>query len=269
MKTRYFDPPYPRLFGHRGSAVSFPENTIPSFQAALNAGVPYLEMDVWATCDGHIVVHHDKSALRTCGSPLKITELKLTELKKLDAGFTFSPDGGKSHPFRGKGITIPTLEEVFQIFPQALFNIEIKQDIPAIEELTVESIRRAEKEDAVLLAAEKDAVMQKVRRVCQDIPTSLSYEEVAVFYDWVRNGCSGKIRTPGKALQIPEIYGSLTLVTQETVQAAHDAGLEVHVWTVNDPMDMKKLLAMGVDGIMSDAPKLLVKVAKTAADGGP
>jgi glycerophosphoryl diester phosphodiesterase len=85
----------------------------------------------------------------------------------------------------------------------------------------------------------------------------------------VRNGCSGKIRTPGKALQIPEIYGSLTLVTQETVQAAHDAGLEVHVWTVNDPMDMKKLLAMGVDGIMSDAPKLLVKVAKTAADGGP
>src|SRR5690606_5339972 len=128
MNSRYFDPPVPRLYGHRGSSGHYPENTLPSFRAAIEGGVPYLELDVWATRDGHIVVHHDENTLRLCGENRRICDCTLADVKELDAGYAFSPDGGKSFPFRGQGITIPSLDELFQACPDALFNIEIKQE---------------------------------------------------------------------------------------------------------------------------------------------
>jgi glycerophosphoryl diester phosphodiesterase len=260
MNTRYFAPPRPRLFGHRGCAAHFPENTLPSFAAAIADGVTYLEMDVWATADGHVVVHHDDTLLRLCGVDRKISDLALAELKRLDAGFGFSPDGAH-HPFRGSGITIPTLEEVLHGFPAAFCNIEIKQAEPAIEKETVDLIRRLGREGTVLLAAEQDRIMERLRGLCGDIPTSLSFGETADFFDRLGEGADAVFRPPGKALQIPETFGERTLVTPETVAAAHACGLEVHVWTVNDPEDMRRLLRMGVDGVMSDVPEVLVKVA--------
>lgn len=271
MKSRYFDPPRPRLFGHRGSAGHHPENTLPSFQAAVDAGLTYLELDVWGTKDGHIVVHHDETAWRTCGVPRRIPEMTLAQIKALDAGWGFSPDGGRTHPFRGRGVAIPTLEELFQAFPEVFFNIEIKQQAPPVEDLAMAVIRREGKEDAVLLAAEKDAVMARLRPACGEIPTSLSYRELAAFFAWVEKGCRGEYRAPGAALQIPRTYGGRTLVTPEAVQAAHAAGMEMHVWTVNDPEEMKSLLEMGVDGIMTDFPQLLAEVAcspKRGSDRG-
>lgn len=265
MKSRYFNPARPRLFGHRGSAAHFPENTLPSFRAALEAGMPYLELDVWATRDGHVVVHHDASTLRQCGVNHRITDCSLAELKGMDAGFGFSADGGGSYPFRGQGITIPTLEELFQACPDALFNIEIKQGSPVIETLTVETIRRAGKEDVVLLAAEQDVIMQRLRPLCGDIPTSLSYSELEEFFAWAASGCRDGYKPPGVALQVPETHSQQTLVTPETIQAAHAVGLEVHVWTVNDPGDMARLLGWGIDGIMSDLPALLTEMAGRCA----
>jgi glycerophosphoryl diester phosphodiesterase len=260
MNTRYFEPSRPRLFGHRGSAAHFPENTLPSFSAAVGAGVPYLEMDVWATADGHIVVHHDETLLRLCGVDRKISEVSLAELKSLDAGYGFSP-GGKRHPFRGGGVTIPTLEEVFRAFPDVFCNIEIKQAEPAIEKETVNLVRQLGREESVLLAAEQDVIMTRLRKLCGEIPTSLSFGETAAFFERLENRELSGYVPPGRALQVPETYGSRTLVTPETVAAAHACGLEVHVWTVNDPEDMKRLLKMGVDGLMSDVPEVLVEVA--------
>jgi len=265
MNTRYFDLPCPRRFGHRGDSGHFPENTLPAFRSALEAGVPYLEMDVHATADGHIVVHHDETALRLCGVDRRISDLPLAKLKQLDAGFGFSADGGDTFPFRGRGIAIPTLEEVFQAFPGALCNIEIKQAAPSVERQAVEVIRRAGKEEEVLLAAEQDRVMSRLRRECGEIPTSLSYGEAAVFFDWLKNGCATPYRPPGQALQIPETYQGQVLVTPQTIEAAHAVGLEVHVWTVNDPREMDRLLAMGVDGLMSDYSDLLVRLAGSSA----
>lgn len=262
MKTRYFDLPLPRLYGHRGSSAHYPENTLPAFRAALGAGIPYLELDVWATRDGHIVIHHDENTLRLGGVNRRICDCTLSEVKELDAGHTFSPDEGASFPFRGEGITVPTLDELFDVCPNAFFNIEIKQGSPPIESLVLAAIHRAKKEDSVLMAAETDAVMQRLRPLCGDIPTSLSYGELGAFFRWLDEGCPSGYRPPGDALQIPETYGFKTLVSPKMLEAAHSLGLEVHVWTVNKPADMERLLGWGVDGIMSDWPEVLAEVGR-------
>jgi glycerophosphoryl diester phosphodiesterase len=260
MKSRYLDPPRPRLFGHRGASAHYPENTLPAFRAAVEAGVPYLELDIWATADGYVVAHHDETLLRLCGDPRRISDVTLAELQKLDAGLGFSPDGS-NRPCFGRGITVPTLAEVFKAFPAAYFNIEVKQETPTIEAQVLAVIDSAGMADRVLLAAEQDSIMQRLRPLCGPIPTSFSFGELAAFFGWLQGGCRGDFRPPGVALQIPESWEGRTLVTAETVRAAHSLGLEVHVWTVNEPRDMERLLAIGVDGLMSDYPERLVAVA--------
>lgn len=261
MTSRYFSPPRPRLFAHRGAAGHFPENTLPAFATALASGLSYLEMDVWATADGSIVVHHDDNLLRLCGVDRPVSACSLTELQAFDAGFGFTAADG-THPFRGGGIAVPTLAEVLETFPQALCNIEIKQAAPAIEPLVLETVRRAGAADRVLLAAEQGAVMQRLRPLCGEIPTSLSFDESAAFFAWLEAGGRGVYRPPGVALQIPETWQGRTLVTGQTVAAAHAVGLEVHVWTVNAEPAMERLLALGVDGVMSDYPERLAAVAE-------
>lgn len=260
MTSRYFDPPRPRLFGHRGRSADFPENTLPAFAAALAAGVPYLELDVWATRDGRVVVHHDETLLRTCGDPRRVTDVDWAELRTLDAGYGFTADG-RLFPFRGQGIGVPLLEEVLRNFPEAFVNIEIKQEEPAAEGEVLAAVRSTGSGERVLLASEKDAVLKRMRRICGDIPTSSSYGEVAAFLAWVQGGCAEGYRHPGAALQIPEEFGPVRLVTPVTVEAAHRIGVEVHVWTVNAEADMRRLLALGADGLMSDRPDLLFRVA--------
>jgi glycerophosphoryl diester phosphodiesterase len=260
MKSRYFEQPRPRLFGHRGASAHYPENTLPALRAACEAGVPYLELDVWATTDGHVVAHHDETLLRLCGDSRRISAVTLAELRELDAGFGFSPDG-LNRPCLGQGIAVPTLAEVLAACPAAFFNIEVKQEAPAIETQVLAAIETAGMADRVLLAAEQDTIMQRLRPLCGPIPTSFSFGELAAFYGWLQGDSRGDYRPPGAALQIPESWGGRALVTAETVRAAHALGLEVHVWTVNEPRDMERLLDMGVDGLMSDYPERLVAVA--------
>jgi glycerophosphoryl diester phosphodiesterase len=261
MTSRFFDPPRPRLFGHRGASGHYPENTLPAFLAALEAGLTYLEMDVRATCDGHVVVHHDADLRRTCGDKRRVIEITLADLKTLDAGYGFSTDRGRNFPFRNQGLTIPTLEEVLHQCAGAFFNIEVKQESPAIEERVLEVISRSGKESHVLLAAETHTVLKRLRPLCAGIPTSLSYQEAAEFIRWVKGGCRQEYHPPGQALQIPEKYRWHRLVSPRNLEAAHRSGLEVHVWTINRLKDMSRLLDMGVDGIMSDYPDLLMEAA--------
>jgi glycerophosphoryl diester phosphodiesterase len=258
MKTSFFDPPRPRLFAHRGSSADYPENTLPAFAAAVRAGIRYLELDVWATRDGKVVVHHDRTLRRTCGRFRRVTGLDFAELRRLDAGFGFTSGSGGDHPFRGEGILVPLLEEVLDAFPETLITVEVKQESPAIESLVMEAVKRADAADRILFATENDRVLRRLRRVCGTIPTSFSGKEIAAFLHWVQGGMQGDYRPPGAALQIPEMYGNHRLVSPETIHAAHAAGVEMHVWTVNEEADIRRLLAMGVDGVMSDWPVRLL-----------
>lgn len=263
MTSRYFQSPRPRLFGHRGSSADFPENTLPAFAHTVAAGLPYLELDVRATSDGVVVVLHDESLLRTCGVEATVTSLSFAELQQFDAGATFTNDQGRSFPHRGFGIKVPTLSEVLLRFPDTLFNIEIKQEFPAIEKATLDVIHQTGMLDRVLLASENDAVMSRLRPLCeaQHVPTSFSYGELVNFFAWLQGGCASPYQPPAAALQIPESYEGQTLVTPQTVAAAHALNLEIHVWTINESADMERLLRMGVDGVMSDYPVVLMDTA--------
>jgi len=263
MRSKYFEGPRPRLFGHRGSSAEFPENTLPAFAHAVAAGLPYLELDVRATKDGEVVVLHDESLLRTCGVDVNVADLTLFELQQYDAGATFTPDQGGNFPHRGLGIKVPTLAEVLLRFPGALFNIEIKQESPAMEKTTLEVIRKAGMVDRVLLASENDAIMARLRPLCemQHIPTSYSYAELVSFFAWLQGGCLTSYHPPAAALQIPESYEGQTLITPQTIAAAHALNLEIHVWTINESADMERLLRTGVDGVMSDRPGILMATA--------
>ncbi|MDO3379621.1 glycerophosphodiester phosphodiesterase [Geoalkalibacter halelectricus] len=261
MSSLYLSLPRPRLFGHRGSSAAFPENTLPAFQASVAAGLPYLELDVWATQDGTVMVHHDPSLSRTCGVDLPLSSLPFDEVRCQDAGYTFAVDGGRDYPFRGRGIQIPTLEEVLLTFPKTRVNIEIKQVAPPIEALVVEAVRRCCAQDRVLIASEHDEVLARLRPLCPEIPTNFGFQETSGFFAWARGGCRGPYQPPGQALQIPSHWQRQKLVTAEALAAARHAGVEVHVWTINMEAEMRALLALGVDGLMSDYPELLAKVA--------
>ncbi|MBN2427609.1 MAG: glycerophosphodiester phosphodiesterase [Deltaproteobacteria bacterium] len=260
MKTRFFTYPLPRLIAHRGFSGRYPENTLMAFQAAVETGVSYLELDVWLSRDNQLVVHHDDTCQRTCGNPRAIKKMTLSEIKTLDAGFGFSMDGGQTFPFRGQGITIPSLEEVLTAFPKAFFTIEIKDDSPGIEMVLFDSIRRSGREDAVLIGSGLDEVMPRIRRHCHGIPTGCSSGEAGAFFFSVQKGETPEM-VPGEVLHLPMYHKGMALISPPLVEAARVMGLEIHVWTVNKKEDMEKLLAQGVAGITSDFPDLLLEIA--------
>ncbi|MCF6291582.1 MAG: glycerophosphodiester phosphodiesterase [Desulfobacterales bacterium] len=264
MKTRFFDPPRPRLFGHRGGSC-FPENTMPAFRDAVRAGLIYLELDVWNSKDGMVMVHHDRTMERICGQQGDITGLSLAEIKELDAGATFSQDQGRTFPLRGQGITVPTLAEVLSGLPRVFVNIEIKPDNPEVAEMVLKTVQENGAADRVLLASAEAGNLARIRRLLPEMITSFSFNEVEEFYGRLRAGDWSGYLPPGEALQIPPDYQGMDLVTADAVRAAHRLGVEMHVWTVNDPAEMTRLLMLGVDGLMSDEPRVLADTARTVA----
>ena len=260
--TKFFDGPKPRLFGHRGASGEAPENTMAAFQRAVDLGVEYIELDVQAAKDGPIMVIHDGTIERTTNGLGGVSAYSLAALQQLDAGYRFSPDDGKTLPFRASDVIIPSLREVLGSFPNVKFTVEIKQSDPPIEEQVIAVVRDCSKADDVSLASEHDAVLVRARALAPDIPTNLGYSEVADFIQRVATGQLEGYQPPGQALQIPPKYQDIALVTEQTVAAAHRLGLEIHVWTINDPHEMNSLLDLGVDGVMSDFPGRLLELVK-------
>jgi glycerophosphoryl diester phosphodiesterase len=254
----YFTPPRPRVFGHRGAAGLAPENTLPSFALAAALGVGYLELDVHGTRDGTIVVLHDATLERTTDGAGPVAAHTFAEIRRLDAGFHFTQDG-HFFPYRGQAIVVPTLEEVLRAFPAHAFNVEIKQEEPAIVDAVIDILRRCQATERTLLAAEHDSIMQAIRAaVGERIATGISTGEAVEFFGRVLEDRWDGYVAPGRALQIPPAYDGMELVTAASVAAAHRVGLEVHVWTINDAAEIARLLDLGVDGVMSDLPGLIV-----------
>jgi len=260
MGDGYFSRARPRLYGHRGAAGIAPENTMASFERAVAAGVSYLELDVHATRDGVVVVIHDPTLERTTDGAGAIAELDFAAVRRHDAGHRFEIDG--SHPFRGRGVRVPSLEELIDAFPDAALNIEIKQAAPAIERAVVGLLEQKQALGRVVLAAEDDAIMRRIRAAAPAGATSASAGEAREFFERAFAGDFGGYAPVARALQIPTRHQDIELVSAETLAAAHRFGLEMHVWTINDEAEMEHLLRLGVDGVMSDFPERLVAVAR-------
>jgi len=258
----YFDIPRPHLFAHRGDSGEAPENTRVAFERAVALGIRYLEMDCHATADGELVILHDADLARTTDAEGPVRARRFAELERIDAGYRFSPDGGATFPFRGRGVRVPRLSEILAAFPDARINLEVKQDEPPIAEAVVRAVRRAGAERRVLLAAEDEAVLAKLRAL--DPGTALG-SSLADVVEFVRAGAEGRLashRPRGHALQIPPEALGRPLVTPELIAGARQLGVFVHVWTINDPREMRRLLDLGVDGIMSDFPARLIAAAR-------
>lgn len=238
-----------------------PENTLRSFQRALEDGATFLELDVRASKEGEVVIIHDATLKRTTNGRGQVKRRGLKELKELDAGYWFTSDKGASYPYRGQKTEIPTLEEFFVTFSKVKTIIEIKQARPALVQKVIEMVRRFDREEQVLLATGSDSIMKGIRKELEKnnltIATGFSYGEVAAFLGWLAGGKRGHFAPPGQAFQIPCKYSGMTLVSEATLNAAHDLGTEMFVWTVNDIEEMERLLRLGVDGIITDYPARL------------
>jgi len=265
LETEFFTPPRPRVMAHRGASGEYPENTMPAFRAALEAGADYIELDVHCTRDGEVVVVHDEDLSRVASDDRLVREMTMAELEVVDAGFNFSPDGAR-WPFRGQGIRVPRLAEVLQAWPGMRFVIEFKPEAAAIADATFEVVRRSGMARRVLFASEHLPPIARARELSPQIPTNLPAAEILSFLQALTNQASTYDAT-GDALQIPPEYRGQRLATAEVVAAAHRNGLEVHVWTVNDPAEMKELLGLGVDGIITDYSSRLLALLHSRQQG--
>ncbi len=248
----------PLAFAHRGGSLLWPENTLPAFRGALELGITHLETDVHRTRDGELVVFHDARLDRTTDGHGYIKNFTLAELRRLDAGHRMTPDG-KSFPFRGKGLVIPTFAELCQLDPSARINVELKAEGVDLPRAMWRFIEEHELYDRILVAAAKHALVREFRVLSGgQVATSASAREVAGFWAAARAGLSGRVAIEFDALQVPVAQGPLTVVTPRFMAAAHARGVHVHVWTIDDPAEMRRLAKMGVDGLMSDRPDLLL-----------
>lgn len=245
---------------HRGGAGLWPENTLHAFLRAGALGVDVIETDVRRTSDGEVVVIHDDLVDRTTDGRGRVGALTLAELKRLDAGFRWTRDGGRSFPFRGQGVTVPTLGEVFAALPAMRFNIEPKQADPALAAALCRLIREHGMTGRVLVGAFSGSTLEQFRRECPEVATSAAASEVSAFLAMQRSGLGHAYSPAMQALQVPEWAGGLRVLTRDFVEAAHARNLRVHAWTVNAEDDMRRLTEMGVDGIMTDYPDRLLKV---------
>ena len=254
----------PMLVAHRGGAKLAPENTMAAFRRAVEWwGADMLEVDVRLTRDGHLVVIHDDRLDRTTEAQGPVGTRTLEQIRALDAGYWFEdPEGVRS--FRGTGVVVPTLAEVLTAFPDTRINVEAKEAQAAGP--LVELIRRHDAEHRVLVAAEFERWRRDARGYVG--PWGASRHQVFWFWALHRLPGGGPYLPGADILQVPEVWKGLRIVSEAFIRAAHRRNVPVHVWTVDDPDTMRRLLSWRVDGIQSDRPDILAQVL-TEVTGRP
>ena len=233
----------PIAFAHRGGASDAPENTMPAFQRAVDLGYIYMETDVHVTRDGKLLAFHDDDLSRTCGIQGLISELDFAEVSQARVNGT--------EP-------IPLLEDLIATWPNVHLNIDCKSD-QALQPLEAR-LAKGDLFDRVCIGSFSDKRLNHLRDTFgEKLCTSMGPRDVTKLRlgSWVRT--TGKFRNI-HAAQVPVSQGPLTIVDKTFVEAAHRAELQVHVWTIDDPIEMKRLLDLGVDGIMTDRPEILKEV---------
>jgi glycerophosphoryl diester phosphodiesterase len=255
----------PLTFAHRGGAGLWPENTLAAFRGAIELGCSHLETDLRLTRDGQIVVCHDARVDRTTESTGDVSSYTLEELQRLDAGYRFSPDG-TSFPARGQGQCIPSFAELVSLAPGVRFNVEIKERgrVRHLPEALWQFIERHALHDRIIVAAERHPLLESFRRLSRgSVATSATKRECLEFWLGAKVGVSKWLHISYQALQIPESVSSFRYLTPRVLESAHQLGIDVHVWTIDQRADMRRLLDFGVDGLMSDYPDRLLEVVRS------
>jgi glycerophosphoryl diester phosphodiesterase len=260
----FFDHEGVMVLAHRGGRGLWPEDTLYAFEQAAQMGVDVLDLDIHSTADGVLVVIHDSEVDRTTNGTGPVHNFTLAELKELDAGYNWTDDNGQTYPFRGQGITIPTLDEVFTALSPMPMSIEIKQAEPPIVIPFCQMIRDFGMTEQVFISSFYGDVLKEFRRECPGVATAAVMSEVTLFFGLNKMFLGNLYRAPAEAMavseyaEIPKFGGELHLVTPDFITMAHKHNIKVQVWTVDEPEDMERLLNLGVDGIFTDYPDRLL-----------
>ena len=252
----------PWLVAHRGGARLAPENTLPAFDLAARLGADAFELDVHLTADGEVVVFHDDETSRLTGAPGTIEARTLAEIRALDAGFGFTPDTGRSFPWRGRGVFVPTLRELLHRHTAMRMNVEAKSSAPALAEALVRVVREARAVDRVCLGSQHDEQGERIRALlpeaCHFLPEQAAGAHV------MASRVEGATGAPEgwDVADLPFLMGGTTIrvVDRRAVAWFHARSMAIFAWTVDEEADMRELLAAGVDGIMTDRPDVLARV---------
>ena len=251
----------PLHIAHRGGALLAPENTLAAFHPALERhGTQMLETDVHLTRDGEVVLFHDATLERCTDGAGPLAALTLAELQRLDAGHTYTPDGGRTWPFRGRGVRIPTLREALRAFPTLRFNIELKPDVPGAEDVFLRVLREEGALGRVCVGSERDAVGERLARAAPEACHFYPSDALATFVLAVKAGERPPEEPRYTVLDMPLFFGDVRLVDAALVEAVAAHGKWLNVWTVDAPEEMRRLVAEGVGGIMTDRPDVLRRI---------
>lgn len=258
----YLALPWPWLVAHRGGSRLAPENTLVAFDLARDLGADAIETDVHLSKDGEVIVFHDDDTLRLCGVPGTIEARTAAEIRALDAAFSFSPEGEATHPLRGRGVHPPTLAETFARYPGMRFNVEAKSSDPALAEALVRVVRDAGRMSEVCLGSFDDAQGERLRALAPDACHFLPTDAATCHVLAAKSGNPGEGCPAGyRVADLPlATDAGFRVVDAEVVAYFRRLEIAVFVWTVDEEADMRALLALGVDGIMTDRPDRLKRV---------
>lgn len=272
---------------HQGGEVEAPSNTLYALKTAQAKGADVLEIDVHATADRELVVIHDTTVDRTTNGSGRVDAMTLDEMKALDAAHWFVQDCGTCHgkpeadytlrgyangerklngqlkDFVPNDFAVPTLREVLETFPDELINIEIKRTAPdtvPYEQELAEMLAEFDRTEDTIVVSFSDAAVETFKVHAPDVHTATATGETAAFWASAQGPLPGAPNPRYQALQVPMTQNGIPIVTPKFVEKAHANGLAVHVWTINDRPLMEQLIALGVDGIMTDRPELLEEI---------
>ena len=253
-----------RIIGHRGARGVAPENTVPAIRHGVDVGSQAIEIDLHASSDGHLVVIHDPTVDRTTDGTGPVEERSLEELPQLDAGYRFTADRGETFPFRGQGIRIPTLEEAMEAIGDLPAVLEVKS--AAAGRRLAEWLPGKPERDRVIVggfeAEEVGPAAHAARWRC-------AYQtDLGGFVLWGKLGINRALPPDLTAAMVPVRKGVVRIVTRGFVRRMHAQGKGVFVWTVNRPDEMRDLLDLGVDGLISDYPAVLRRVVEERRAAG-
>ena len=251
----------PVAIAHRGSRQLWPENTPVAFGGAVEMGYRHIETDLRLTKDGVLVCFHDATVDRTTDGTGRVASFEFDDLSLLDAAYRHAGDGG--FPFRGQGIRVPSLESVLADFPDVSIVVDLKED--NLAEPLAALLDETGSHERLIVGSFDDQRIAQFREVTKGlIPTSTgtALTRMWVLASRVGRGGGGE----ASALQIPTTIRGVRVVDEKLINAAHSAGLQVHVWTVNDASEMERLLDLGADGIVTDRPDRLKSVLESRGD---
>ena len=251
----------PVTIAHQGGNKVYPDESLLAFTNAINMGIQVIEFDIHRTKDGIIVINHDQTIDRLTNGTGLIREMSWVELQQVDGAYNWSPDG-LTYPYRDKGIKILSLIEMMDAFPQQLYDIEIKQHDPPLEKDLCDLLRKyGVAADQAIVASFRDETLARFHDICPEVAISLPVNQGTVLYILSRVGLERLLPLDAVVAQLPTtfstILGQLEL-DRRYIEAFAKGDRQVWVWTVNDSIEMKRLVKMGAHGIITDRPDILM-----------